>query len=162
MPKTSRDVATTKQPTTSSRKDVALVGTPITSSELRRDLRQRFSKHVNVLEEVASGKPTEQMEVPLSFVAPLISCPTCKAPMKPVPGKESITVQVRGSARPGDRIKAVTDMGRLGISDKEVDVKDDPRVVAFVEKVQLVIKRNVGTSVYEAIMAELRVEVMND
>jgi hypothetical protein len=50
----------------------------------------------------------------------------------------------------------------VGTKDELPDVKDDPRVVAFVEKFKSVLKRNVGTAVYDTIIQELAIEVVND
>ena len=103
------------------------------SSAIRETLRASFEKRIPVLEQVADGKPVDEFKIPFVNVLPHVQCPRCKSQMEPKDPETAFMISIRclRSARPGDRIKAVEAMGKLGLTDSDTDISNHPEARRF-------------------------------
>lgn len=102
-------------------------------SALREKLRGSFESRLKVLEEIADGEPAQTLELPLRNVLPHLKCPDCGGEDLQPKDRKAVTVQVRVSAQPNDRIKAVDVMGKYGLGESNTLQVIHPEVIQRIQ-----------------------------
>jgi hypothetical protein len=92
-------------------------------SAIRETCRGSFDNRIKVLESIADGEPIERISVSLASVVGHMKCPKCSAALVPNDAAETFltTIQAKGSARAGDRIRATEALGKYGLGDMQIE-----------------------------------------
>lgn len=89
-------------------------------SLLRQRLRNSAASRLAILEEIADGTATEEIDVPLGLILPHAQCPKCGDQLRPKDAASLATVSVKGkaSARATDRRGALDTLLKYGLGEK--------------------------------------------
>lgn len=93
-------------------------GTGRPPNEIRAMLRETVGGHGSVVDDIASGKPIQRIEVPLLSLLPHASCPKCGDRLvSELSAGDQILITIEGkvSASPRDRIAALEYAARYGL-----------------------------------------------
>lgn len=95
-------------------------------SVIRERCRGSFDARIPLLEQFADGVATERIEVPLSLVLDYADCPQCKGKLASKKNVSSATVSIAGKASPRakDRIVAISELGKMGMTAGRVDQEE--------------------------------------
>lgn len=93
-----------------------------------------MAERIGVVESIADGEPMQKMEVPLLSIMQHVRCPTCGEGMKTI-SKDiveimSITIVVKASASPRDRLSAIDLAAKYGLGTREEINLISPDVIA--------------------------------
>lgn len=89
-------------------------------SAIRESCRGSFDNRIKVLESIADGEPIERISVSLASVVGHMKCPSCSKPLAPIEASTACvtTIEAKGSARAGDRIRATEALGKYGLGEQ--------------------------------------------
>lgn len=129
-------------------------GTGRPKDEVRAKLAElSLGKGVDFLTQLMDGK------VDVRFFG---MCPHCKkeTPLPEGDAYDKLMDEIgdRVNSSIEHRLKGNEQALKYGVGTKdEIDIREDPRVKAFIEKTMAVVQRNTGTEVYKKIIQELEV-----
>lgn len=83
-------------------------------SVVRSTARERWADRIPMLTAIADGEPINKVSVPLSAVLEHAKCPSCKGPLKPADARATVMIEGQASASAGERVRAMSEMSRVG------------------------------------------------
>ena len=115
-------------------------GTGRPPNELRERMRGDLAETLPVALEIVRGKPMQQIEMPLLALLKHARCPRCEGRLKPIgETPELVTIGVRVSAKPRDRLSGLEFLARYGLGTKDEITMVSPDVVDRIRRtVQLI------------------------
>ena len=124
-------------------------------SIVRDAFRESFADRLEILQEIADGRPVTTYRLELRQILPHLACNHCSSPLELKAGAPtSVEWTVTGSASPKDRVQAIDVMGKYGLGAlKEVSTE---HVRAKVAATLDVIRRLVPLELAARIVDELR------
>jgi hypothetical protein len=118
---------------------------------LRQRLRGSAAERVKILEEIADGLATEDIEIPLALALHYVACPTCGDRLESAArgSSELVRIKERASARAADRKGAVDVLLKYGLGEKlEVESVSREDVAQRLTETYAVLKRELTRSDY--------------